>query len=72
VWTFDHPYTVADTDVSDQLVVLEAAVAELREDLRIMVSRDVPLLKGTARAIVDARSSRPKSSPTPGTRSGRM
>jgi len=26
---------------------------ELREDLRVVVNRDVPLLKGTARAIVD-------------------
>jgi hypothetical protein len=44
---------VIDDTVEERLDALEATVAELREDLRVLVNRDVPLLKGTVRAIVD-------------------
>jgi len=44
---------VIDDAVEERLEALDAAVEELCEDLRVVVNRDVPLLKGTVRAIVD-------------------
>jgi len=44
---------VADDAVGKRLEALDAAVAELREDRRVVVNRVVLPLKGTAWAIVD-------------------
>jgi hypothetical protein len=44
---------VIDDAVEERLETPDAAVEELCEDLRVVVNRDVPLVKGTVRAIVD-------------------
>jgi hypothetical protein len=46
--------TDPEDGVEERLAALEETVTELREDLWVVVHRDIPLLKGTVRAMVDA------------------
>lgn len=39
--------------VAERLDALEATVGDLREEVRVAVHRDIPLLKGTVRAMID-------------------
>jgi hypothetical protein len=45
---------VTDEDLRERVAALEASVAEVRASLDQAVDRDIPLLKGTVRAAIDA------------------
>jgi hypothetical protein len=45
---------VTDEDLRERVAALETSVAEVRASLDQAVDRDIPLLKGTVRAAIDA------------------
>lgn len=56
-----------DTEaVEERLDDLEATVGELREEVRVAVHRDIPLLKGTVRAMIDGEIETPEDFPAAG------